>query len=201
MEEWSLPPSKIFSPFSLLQLHLTLWFSWEEGASAPSSFSSPFRLLPLPHPYLPASFAASPLVSSETLSASLEVLSAFSKALCYSFPVLSAFSEVFPAISLFSNTIHRPRHRARTIPENFRFEFLNFRFVFFRKPKPETRQCTVLMGSSASRRLQQLARPALASRRVAFTRSRGIPSFGRVNFTFRCVVRRSLCVLSSSTSL
>jgi hypothetical protein len=188
-----------FSPFSLFRIHLTLWFSWEEGASAPSSFSSPFRHLFLPYPYLPASFVANPLVSPETLSASLEVLSAFSEALCYCFPVVSASSEVLPAITLFSNTSNsgllRPWHRARTISADFRFNFLKIRSIIFRKPKPETPFSTVLLGRSASCRLHQHARLPTTRRRVAFTRSRVDLTCGCVAHTRRRLDRYLLLLL------
>jgi hypothetical protein len=66
-----------FSPFALLQIVLSHWLSREEGASAPSSFSSPFRHLPLYHPSLHASFEAN-FASQEALLASFEVLSTVS---------------------------------------------------------------------------------------------------------------------------
>jgi hypothetical protein len=80
-----------FSPFAFLQIVLSHWLSREEGASAPSSFSLPFRHLPLYHPSLHASFEAN-FASQEALSASFEVLFA-------SFEVLST-------LSLFNSTIN-----------------------------------------------------------------------------------------------
>jgi hypothetical protein len=156
------------SPFSLLQIQLFLWFPWEEGASAPSSFSSPFRHLPLPHPSLPASFEANLLVSTETLSASLEVLSAFSEAVCYSFPAISLFSST----SNSGSALHRPWLRTQTISEDCRFDFFKLRSIFFRKSKPETSPSTVFKGPSASRRRPQHVHPATTSRRVALTHER-----------------------------
>jgi hypothetical protein len=145
---------------------------------------------------------ANPLVSPETLSASLEVLSAFSEALCYCFPVVSASSEVLPAITLFSNTSNsgllRPWHRARTISADFRFNFLKIRSIIFRKPKPETPLSTVLLGRSASCRLHQHARLPTTRRRVAFTRSRVDLTCGCVAHTRRRLDRYLRRVLYSS---
>jgi hypothetical protein len=90
---------------------------------APSSFSSPFHHLTLHHPSLHASFEASLFVSLKTQIASSEILSTFSKALCYSFYVL-----------LFNNGINHPLTinpmAASAAPYAF---FLKFLALFFSK--------------------------------------------------------------------
>jgi hypothetical protein len=194
----ALPLSSLkYSPFSLLQIQLLLWFPWEEGASAPSSFSSPSRHLPLPHPSLPASFEANLLVSAETLSASLEVLSAFSEAICSSFPAMSLFSST----SNLGSALHRPRLRTQTISEDFRFDFFKFRSIFFRKSKPETSPSTVFKGPSASRRSSQHVHPATTSRRMALTRARVRSTRRRVILMCRSVDRFLPRVTGSSDPL
>jgi hypothetical protein len=186
-----------YSLFSLLQIQHLLLFPWEEGASAPSSLSSPSRHLLLPRPSLPASFEANLLVSAETLSASLEVLSAFSEALCSSFPAISSFSST----SNSGSALHRPRLRTLTISEDFWFDFFKIRSIFFRKSKPETSPSTVFRDPSASRRSSQLVHPATTSRRVALTRARVRSTRRRVSLMCRSVDRFLPRVTGSSNPL
>ena len=138
-----------FSPFSLLQTHLSLQLSREEGASALSSSFSPFCHLPLHHPSLHVSFEASLFVFFETLFTSLEVLSVFLEALCHGFHVL-----------LFNNGIDHPLtvnlpFNGRIsgslcfLPKIFGFDFFKIKFAHFGKTSPPTHPSIVFLVSAA----------------------------------------------------
>ena len=156
---------------SLLQIHLFLWLSWEEGASAPSS-SFPFRHLPLHHPSLHASFEANLLVSLEILSASLEVLFVFSEVLYYDFHVLLFNNSIVHPLTVnppFNDiiggiTVH--------LLEIFGFDFLKIRSMHFGKPFPPTRPSTVFLVSVTIVRYSNLHHSMSMRRSVSYTRLR-----------------------------
>jgi hypothetical protein len=126
----------------------------------------------------------------------LETLSTSSAVFSTSSEVLSASSEVLLAKFLFSSTfnlisatIHRHRHQTRMISEDFLFDFLKIRSLFFGKPKPKMSHSTVLLGRSASSRLHQHVRPTTTRRCVNFKRLRVDLTRGCENNTRRHVER------------
>jgi hypothetical protein len=135
-----------------------------------SSFSSPFRHLPLHHPSLHASFEASLFVSLRTLFASSEVLSAFLKAPCYDFHVLLFNNGIDHPLTINPPFNSRIGGSLRFLPEIFGFDFFKIISAHFEKPSPPTHPSIVFLVSAAVVRLSNLRHPTSTHLRVDLTR-------------------------------